>query len=724
VTWLRESGLDGALLAAVFALAALGAGALAWRGRDNDPRAILERFAVGFGLFGLLTLLAGALGVFRPPLIFVLLVFVIGLIHLRKNRAALTTLVPRGAFEYVAVAIILFLFVSTFLAALGPELEPDALSYHLPAAVDWAQTGHDPYSPHNYPTGYPLLVEGVYAWLVLAGRPEAARVLHCFAMLLATLATALLGARVAGRRAGVLAATILAGVPMLAWTAQTANTEGFGLLFFVLAILRLDDHLREGKRGDLVWSAVFLGLCASTKIWNLLFVPLFAAVVFAFWLRLARQKKARLSASWRNAFLFGAAALAVYLPWAVRGFVFTGDPLYPMLVPLWSRWQRYFFDGISHYVAETYGAGHGFAHLLLVGWNLTFLPERFGHLAIGWLLLPLATFGLVRLRRRPLLALLTPIAGVALLVWFATSQQVRYLAPLFPYAAVLAAAPVLAAAEKRAWRWLPLAVALLALTGWAPIVRHQWSDAGFAPKVYTSLLTGRATRDQIRERHAYNDEWSLWRFANSALPDKAKIVGDGAQARLWAKRPFADLNYDPDSYFLYVLRDRINTPGLNTLPTHLVLNAGWENRYGDAEGERWCRIYTNGALVVLERRPNAVDCAPPALSPAEPFRWLDVASPRDPHGYWWIGARARIMLARGTRLEIIAPFSALGVTKLSAKIGEQDASEFEIRERQIIVLDARPDEIIELIAPRTVDPIALGYGGDPAPKAFLVRILP
>jgi hypothetical protein len=723
VTWLRESGLDGALLAAALALAALGAGAMARRGRDNDLRAILERFAVGFGLLGLITLLAGALGIFRRPLILALMVFVVGLVHLRRNRAALTTLVPRGVFEHVAVAVTLFLFLTSFLAALGPELEPDALSYHLPAAVDWAQTGHDPYNPHNYPTGYPLLVEGIYAWLALAGRPEAARVLHCFAMLLATLATALLGARVAGRRAGVLAATILAGVPMLAWTAQTANTEGFGLLFFVLAILRLDDHLRQGKRGDLVWSAVFLGLCASTKIWNLLFVPLFAAVVFAFWLRLARQKKARLSASWRNAFLFGAAALAVYLPWAVRAYLVAGDPFFPMLV-VHLRLRRSPLEHIFAGVREAYGFGRGWRDLLLIGWRLTFAPERFGNLAIGWLLLPLATFGLFRLRRRPLLALLTPIAGAALLAWFATSQQVRYLAPLFPYAAVLAAAPVLAAAEKRARRWLPLAVALLALTGWAPIVRHQWPGAGFTPKVYTTLLTGRATRDQIRERFAYNDEWSLWRFANSTLPANVKILGDGAQAHWWAKRHFADLYYDPDSFFLYFFGDRIDTLKPFTLHTHLILNAAWENRYGEGDRERWCHIYTNGLLVVLERRPNAVYCAPRALSPEEPFRWLEVASPRDPDGYWWIGARARIMLARGARLEVVAPFAVLGVTKLLAKIGEQPVLEFEIRDQQIITLDARPDEVVELIAPRTVDPTALGYGGDPAPKAFLVRVLP
>jgi hypothetical protein len=723
MTWLREAGVDGAFIAACFALAALGAGRLVWRGRKLDVRLLVEQFAIGFGLLGMLTVAAGALGLFHWPLMLVLIFFLITvLIYLTKLRMVSATLVPRGALEIVGVAVMLILFVTGLLAALGPELEPDALSYHLPAAVDWARTGSDPFNVHNYPTGYPLLAEANFAWLALAGRPEAARVLHWFAMLLAALATALLGARVAGRGAGILAATIFAGVPMIAWTAQTANTEGFGLLFFVLAVLRLDDHLREGKRGDLAASAIFLGLCASTKIWNLLFIPLFAAVVCAFWLRLARQKKARLSASWRYAILFGAVALAIYAPWAIRAYSRTGDPFFPVY-SLGLRHYRFPLSRIFVGVRAMYGLGRGWRDLALIGWRLTFAPERFGDLAIGWLLLPLATFGLFRVRRWPLLALLTPIAGLTLLVWFFTSQQVRYLAPLFPYVAVLAAAPVVEAAKKRAWRWLPAAVALLALTGWAPLVHAQWPGAGFTPKVYGSLLAGRATRDQIRERFAYNDEWSLWRFMNSTVSCEARIFGDGAQAQWWADYRFADVNYDPYSTWLFDMRNHMDAMWPVVLPTHFILNVTWANRYGNARGQQLCQAYTNGSLVVLERRPDADDCMPPPLAPDEPFRWVEVASPRDPHGYWWIGATARLMLARGARLEIVAPFAAQGVTKLAVTIGNRPPSELEITDQRIIAFDARPDEVIELTAPRTVDPIALGYGGDPAPKSFLVRVI-
>ncbi len=725
MSWWTEAGVDGALLAGALALAALGAGRLVWRRRVADPRRLLEQYALGCGLLGLFTLVEGWLGLFGRPLLALLAVLlIVGAVHLVRNRRALATLAPRNAWEALAGAVIVLLAVTTLLAALGPELEPDALSYHLPAAVTWASIGHDPFTPTNYPTGYPLLAEGVYAWLALLDRVEGARVLHWLTMLAAMLATAVFGARVGGRRTGILAMVILAGVPMLAWTAQTANTEGFGLLFFVLAVLRLDDHLCNGQRNDLVWAAVFLGLCASTKIWNLLFVPLFAAVVLAFWLRLWRQRRIRLLAAWRTAALFAGVTLAAYLPWALRSEWNTpSDPFYPLLSQLHNPDAHEFFGSISTYVAEHYGLGRGLRGLLLVGWNLTFVPQRFGDLAIGWLLLPLVTFGLFRVRHYPLLRLLLPIAGIAMLVWFFTSQQVRYLAPLFPVAAVLATIPVIAAAKKRAWHWLPTLVVVLALTGWAPLVRHQWPGAGFVPKVYASLLTGHATRDQIREQFAYNDEWSLWRFVNSTLPDCAKIRGQGASSQFWARRAFIDVSYWDRAFY----RDYGYTiePLMPPECEHWYYIAPVDSEWHITArpDEHYCRVYTNGSLVVDFGTNDPQPCLVPPLSKDEPFRWLEVAAPRDPNGYWWIGARARLMLAPGRQLEIVAPFAAQGANRLTVQVADQPPADFVIRGREVIAPVSSAGQIITLIAPVTVDPLALGYTGDPTPKSFLVRIV-
>lgn len=726
----EESGLDGAALALLLTIASLGLGAALRRGDSLRDR--LEQTALGLALWALLRLaLCQAfmwlydLGFHGEPLLtYAMLPFVVyGLWTLRHSGKALAAAGPRDRFETFAAIVIALLTGASFLAALGPELEPDALSYHLPVAWDAGYLS-DLFNPWNYPTGYPLLAEYAFGALTEFHRTEAARVLHWLTTLLAIAATALLARRAGDRRAGWLAATILAGVPLVAWTSQTANTDGFAMLYFALAVLRLDDHLRSGERGDLLTAALFAGLCASTKLWNLMLIPLLAVVVVPFWLRVRRgQQRPGLFFSIGQAALFCLTAALVYAPWALRAWHHTGDPLYPLL----SAWTAdestaAFFHYIAQRVRETYGAGFGLKAMLLLGWNLTFKPELFGHLPLGWLLLPLLTFGLVRLRHYPLLYLLTPLAAVSLAVWFVTSQQVRYLAPWLVYGAALAALPVAEAAlKKTAVAWIVVA---LALTGWGPLIAAQWPRAGFTPHIYWSQLTGLQTRDEIRAAHAYNDEWSLWNFLRSvsAYPDEKHLISDGAQAHWWGMYIFRDVNYDPASYETMIVPRRTKQP-IRRPEKFIITTPDHEADFLPPPGKRYARWYSNGHLVLLARVDEHEPDNVTPLFANEPYRWLEVAGPRDAQGYWWIGERARLLLPPGERqLHFIAPFIAQGVDELRITIDDEPPVSYRLADQADITLHVPPGATIEFLPNRTVDPLALGYTGDPAPKAFLVKL--
>ncbi|HPQ70065.1 MAG TPA: glycosyltransferase family 39 protein [bacterium] len=725
----EESGLDGAALALLLMIASLGLGAALRRGDSLRDR--LEQTALGLALWALLRLALCQASMclydlgFRAEhlLTYAMAPFVVyGLWTLRHSGQALAAAGPYDRFEAFAAIVIVLLTGASFLASLGPELEPDALSYHLPVAWDAGYLS-DFINSWNYPTGYPLLAEYAFGALTEFHRTEAARVLHWLTTLLAIAATALLARRAGDRRAGWLAATILAGVPLVAWTSQTANTDGFAMLYFALAVLRLDDHLRSGARGDLLTAALFAGLCASTKLWNLMLIPLLAVVVVPFWLRVRRgQQRPGLFYSLGQAALFCLTALLVYAPWALRAWYHTGDPLYPLL----SAWTAdestaAFFQYIAQRVRETYGAGFDLKAMLLLGWNLTFKPELFGHLPLGWLLLPLLTFGLVRLRHYPLLYLLTPLAAVSLAVWFVTSQQVRYLAPWLVYGAALAALPVAEAARKKAAvAWVVVA---LALTGWGPLIAAQWPRAGFTPHIYWTQLTGLQTRDEIRAAHAYNDEWSLNRMVDTRARHFNFIIGDGAQAMYWwLYDGFADVNYAPHLYETILKPRRENRP-LSPWEDTIITTTAHEAEYVAGEGRRLDRLYTNGHLVLLANRSDdePVDIWP--LTDYEPYRWLEVAGPRDAKGYWWIGERARLMLPPGERqLHFIAPFLAQGVDELRITIDDEPPVAYRLADQTDVTLNVPPGAVIEFLPNRTVDPLALGYTGDPAPKAFLVKL--
>ena len=760
MNYLAQSGLDGAAAAAWLLLAIAGPGLWA-ASREGDLRRIApEIAALTFWFLGFLTLMSGALSVVRDTvLIFPAATSLLGLVGLWRLRREARRLIPQDAFEWTAVGALALLLGYGFLASLGPELEPDALSYHLPAAVDWA-AGRDPYHPQNYPTGYPLLGEAAFAYLARLGRPEAARVFHFLVMMLAVAATAALGRRVADRRTGLLAAVLLAGVPLVIWTGQTANVDALGMLFVLLGLLRLDEHFSDGDARPLYSAGLFFGLAAATGLWNMLYVPLFGAAALGFWLRLARQKKATVGVGLLRVSGFFSFAVVVYGLWALRATFFVGDPLFPLLQRFGDGPGAEFFRFIAEQNQANYGTGHSWLDLLLVGWNVTFAPERFGHLPIGWLLLPLATFGIVTARRTPLLRLTLPVGAVAGLVWFATHQEIRLLAPLLPIAAVLAAAAVVRLVHAdlrfpRLRRAAPFVVLALALSGLAPLAAASWPDAGFVTKVHWPLLTGRATRDQVRERFAYNDEWALWRFANAALPDDAKLRGEGAvQGHFWARRKFVDAGRD-GGVVSSRLREALEMQQLAEKQTGPWLSIGRPDPAADA-----CVIYTNGYFAITRekkesggaeevasprsmdgspfsmvdepskmkgdendafRRPRAekaregfvsTTCPIPPLAEAEPYRWVEVASPRDVAERWWIGAQARLLVHPNTRLEIVAPLAAQGVTELTVTAKGHEPARLSITGKQTIL---PPGTDLTFTAAQTI------MIGDTA-KSFVVRV--
>ena len=112
------------------------------------------------------------------------------------------------------------------------------------------------------------------AWTAVFGTSTLAlRLPSLFAMTAATALLALLGARLAGRRVGLLAGLAFAVVPTTARYAQEARPYSFAILFAILATLALVWLLdRPGWLRGAVYAAAVVGLGASHLIGVLLLV--------------------------------------------------------------------------------------------------------------------------------------------------------------------------------------------------------------------------------------------------------------------------------------------------------------------------------------------------------------------------------------------------------------------------------------------------------------------
>jgi hypothetical protein len=216
---------------------------------------------------------------------------------------------------------------------------------------------------------------------------------------------------------------------------------------------------------------------------------------------------------------FAVPAIVVALAWYVKNAILTGNPVYPHL-----------FGGLNASAAAdldstmaSFGDGHSVPDFLLLPVHLVGNGEAFDG---GEFLSPLfvAFAPLALLVPAPRRVRVAVVAGIAVyvLAWFLTTQQARFLVPLLPALAVLAAFGILAlAARGRLGRIVAVgttAAALLAGLGisvvyaaqFVPVaVGHESKEHFLRRKV--SLYDGIAS---LNDRLGQNDKvvldfWSL-----------------------------------------------------------------------------------------------------------------------------------------------------------------------------------------------------------------------
>ena len=229
------------------------------------------------------------------------------------------------------------LFVIGYFASLvqlqyaAPLVGDDALTYHLPVAGHWLQTGYLSlyntwfFNPAN--TYSPLAGSVFFTWLIAPIRADIlaqfgqmpALILTFFAFLQLTRS---LGVRLS--IASLIAVAALLSRPFIAEAILVKDDHGFLAAFFLVAIAgcapeRLRDRLGPWRIG------IAIGLFFATKYTAFLTAPLFLLVIDA---------PFRARWSFRQYLLSAACGLAVAAPWYLRNLILTANPLYPATLSL------------------------------------------------------------------------------------------------------------------------------------------------------------------------------------------------------------------------------------------------------------------------------------------------------------------------------------------------------------------------------------------------------
>lgn len=525
-------------IAALIACCWFGLGAVVMRWVKLETTSLALRvawqLATGASLWSLLWFALGMVGLFRPAVALGLLLVGLSLAAVAIRQASPAWSRREKADEdwlrRTAVGLIVFVCLLALIAALAPPTGKDAMVYRLAMPKAYLAAGGIVDVATNVLGFLSLGAEMHGVWAMLLGNFVNTRVAEsAFGAIsfvwLPVLLLAIYGfARELNvSRAWALVATaFVAAIPSLYQVAATGYVDHSLALFVVLAVQAAGQWWVTQSRQSLLGLAFALGGALAVKFIALFaFFPFFIVVLFK-----AREGQQRAPEKANTVLLSGCAALLfaglLASPWYLRTWARTGSPIYPFYAHLWNgsspNWDAERSRLFQMWVARYGGDAKTMVDYVAapVRLSLTAQPEFAanydGVLGISFLLgLPLLLWGLWRVGLSAEVKIAVAVSGGWYVGWLFSSQQMRFLLPVFPALAVA----IVVAASKLSSRALQWALLVSVIPG--VLIIAAW----FLEQNPLRVVLGGETRAAYLERRL--DHYPYYQIINRDLPMTARV---------------------------------------------------------------------------------------------------------------------------------------------------------------------------------------------------------
>ncbi|MDQ6677420.1 MAG: glycosyltransferase family 39 protein [Acidobacteriota bacterium] len=454
------------------------------------PRAV--RLGIGAVLQSLAVFILLLTGCATAPVFLAVggVVLIAALFRFRRMRFAFH---PSGIPWYLWLPFAGYAVMYT-IQAMAPEIQPDAVTYHLGLVAEYVRL-------HRFPARigfYEMLPQGLEMLFTIAfalGRHSAAKLVH-FAFLLGTVPLTV----ATGRELNIspvrsfIAGLLYFAMPVAGITGASTYNDA-ALVFFALAsFFTIVRWYHDRRPAYLVVLGLLAGFCFAIKITGL---PVAMASILAV-LAIAKRPVPVLTVT--------VAALLSIAPWIARDFMLTGNPFAPLL----NSWfpNPFFNASFEHQLAVNLRSYEG-------GFRLASAPLEYAYRGrlqgiIGPLFLAFP-FALLALRKRAgiLLCLGALICG---LPWF-WNAGTRFLMPAIPFLA-------LALTSALPSFLLPLLLAAQLILCW-PAVAERFEDPyawAFREIPWRAALRLEPERDYL--------DRSIDGYAAGALLERVTSAGD------------------------------------------------------------------------------------------------------------------------------------------------------------------------------------------------------
>jgi hypothetical protein len=518
---------------------------------------------------------------------------------------------------------------AAFLTALTPEIEYDALWYHLELPRRWLAAGRPVDDLTEYISLYPLTWDLLFGGALSFDGAPAAKLLHWAAYV----ASGIVAASIADRALGVKSRPLVAGVfmtaPTVLWEATTAYVDLAVALHVGIGVGALWMNALDTDRRWRWLAGVHLGLACATK--HLALVPAAIALLLLF---AHAWRAGRLRTGARDVLLIGCLTLAIPSPWYIRSLAASGNPVFPEMYTVFGaappqRWDHDTERGLGGFKAH-FGGDRTASGLAMLPWDLTMHSWKYGG-TLGPLSLLLAPTVIATCIGSAAARWLALGLLLYLLAWASpvSSFQLRFLVPWWLLASAivaLASERLIARAAHHARWWSVAAPVMLAAvlavnlppftplhegdrTGW-----HRWLTH-VVRRVPIEVVAGGVSADQWLRREVRT--YGAWNYLNAESPKDARVLtffgGDhfySQRPRLWSEAAIArPVTWGATDLPLQTLLRRLDALGISHVmapPPHhqtakhkalSILQMGTLTAAFD-------RVYQDEWTIVYRRRPG------------------------------------------------------------------------------------------------------------------------
>lgn len=401
----------------------------------GGPENLIYGWAICAGLTACIFLAGGLIGFFNSTfaliwmaILFLLLIifwkelygskdFIIELYNIRRG-------IPGNWKLFFLAAIIVYLAVS-FIGAIAPPSHTDVLNYHFALIKQYILNGAINFNPTFLHAAIPFNAEMLSSFITLLDGFRGGQLIQFAAGLLLILSVYFVGRSISDNRLGAIGIIVFMSIMFIPPIFSEGKSDQLLALFSFLSLYSFAKASSDSDTAELYLAAVLAGLACGTKVFGA-GVPL-AGFILVIAFKLSGRNKILA----RDIVAAVVVSAAVALPWYIRSWILTGNPLHPFFTEIFK--DRY-WDPVLEFALEErrgYYIEPGLREFLLSPLRLTFWPDLY-KARIGPLFLAAVPLAIFFRPKNRIIRFFGWTSLVYFIPWFLFLQDVRFLLPVLP----------------------------------------------------------------------------------------------------------------------------------------------------------------------------------------------------------------------------------------------------------------------------------------------------